>query len=189
MTPSRICVSRYADVVDVSVTTALLLRVGALYHVVATPRSTPDTQAAGIQVMKKGELKTKASDQPVSEFVQGVDPRRQDETNILLQLFAKITGEKPRIWNDMIGFGRYSYERSDGKTYEWFRTGFSPRKSRLTIYILPGYNMKQDLLDQLGKHKTGKSCLYINKLDDVDLAVLEQLVRTGYEELLEVAPR
>ena len=88
------------------------------------------------------------------------------------------------MWNDMIRFSRYSYELTDGGTYEWFRTGFSPRKSRLTIYILPGHNMKQDLLAQLGKQKTGKSCLYINKLIDVDRAVLEKLVRTGYEELL-----
>ncbi|MEM7365683.1 MAG: DUF1801 domain-containing protein, partial [Pseudomonadota bacterium] len=131
--------------------------------------------------MKKGELKTKATDRAVTDFMADVDPRRQEESQVLLNLFSKITKEAPKIWNDMVGFGTYAYERADGKTYEWFRTGFSPRKTKITIYIMPGYNMKQDLLDQLGKHKTGKSCLYINKLADVDLDVLETLVQTGYD--------
>ena len=138
--------------------------------------------------MAKDQLKTIATDIPLNEFMDKVDENRINEAKTLLNLFKKVTGKKPIIWNDVIGYGSYSYTRSDKKTFEWYRTGFAPRKSKLTIYIMPGYDLDQELLAQLGKHKSGKSCIYINKLEDIDINVLEKLVKNGFEKMKKLAP-
>lgn len=89
----------------------------------------------------------------------------------------EVTGAEPRLWgSSIVGFGDYHYKYESGREGDWFVTGFSPRKQNLTLYIMAGFDNYDQLLSRLGKYKTGKSCLYINKLDDVDLDVLKELV-------------
>jgi len=88
-----------------------------------------------------------------------------------------ITGEKPKMWGEtIVGFGSYHYKYASGREGDWFLTGFSPRKTAMSLYIMPGYGQFDAIMARLGKHKTGRACLYISKLDDVDLAVLEELI-------------
>ena len=124
------------------------------------------------------ELKTKPNDASVEEFLAGVeDERKQQDCQTLLELMQRVTGEPPKMWGgSIIGFGSYHFKYASGREGDWFLTGFSPRKRNLTLYIMAGFRRYDELMAQLGKHKTGKSCLYINKLDDVDLEVLEELV-------------
>ncbi len=131
------------------------------------------------------DLKTRPTDASVEAFIDAVDhPRRREDAHILLDLMRRVTGEKPVMWGPaIVGFGRYSYRYASGKEYDWPIVGFSPRKQNLSIYILIGFGECEDLLFRLGKHKTGKSCLYINKLADVDMDVLETLVRTTVAEM------
>ena len=132
------------------------------------------------------ELKTKLTNESADDFVAAVnsDTKREDSQR-LLALFRKVTGEEPKMWGtSIIGFGSYHYksERSSQEG-DWPLTGFSPRKQNLTIYIMPGFDAYKDLLSKLGKHKTSVSCLYINKLADVDMAVLEKLVEQAYRDM------
>ena len=131
------------------------------------------------------DLKTRPTDASVEAFIDAVDhPRRREDAHILLDLMRRVTGEKPVMWGPaIVGFGRYSYRYASGKEYDWPIVGFSPRKQNLSIYILLGFGESGDQLSRLGKHKTGKSCLYINKLADVDMDVLETLVRTTVAEM------
>lgn len=135
-------------------------------------------------------MKTVATKASVSRFIDALDdPERRRDCKALLKLMRRITGEKPVLWGDsMIGFGVFRYGRRSGEEFEYFRTGFSPRKQALTIYILPGYTDFSAILARLGPHKTGKSCLYLKRLGDVDLAVLEELVRAGYKDINERFP-
>ncbi|MGB4758729.1 MAG: DUF1801 domain-containing protein [Candidatus Saccharimonadales bacterium] len=133
-----------------------------------------------------GELKTTVNDANVEDFINSVDgaTKRQDSF-ALLEMFTRITGEKPKMWGaSIIGFGQYHYksERSSQEG-DWMLTGFSPRKANLTLYIMPGFDKYQDLLKDLGKHKTSVGCLYISKLADVDVKVLEKLVQQSYEDM------
>ncbi len=128
-------------------------------------------------------LKTTVNDANVEDFINKVEDevKRQDSL-ALLKLFSKVTGEKPKMWgSSIIGFGSYHYKsersRQEG---DWMLTGFSPRKQNLTLYVMPGFGDYQDLLKDLGKHKTSVGCLYINKLADVDMAVLEKLIKTSF---------
>jgi hypothetical protein len=132
------------------------------------------------------ELKTKVNDDDVAAFIDAVpeDTKRAD-SQALLALFAKVTGEEPKMWgSSMVGYGSYHYksERSSQEG-DWFLTGFSPRKQNLTIYITPGFDNYAGLLKNLGKHKISKGCLYINKLADVDMTVLEKLVAQSYVDM------
>jgi hypothetical protein len=96
----------------------------------------------------------------------------------------EATGEKAEMWGDnIVGFGTYRYKYESGREGEWFLTGFSPRKANLTLYIMSGFSRYQELLGRLGKHKTGKSCLYINRLEDIDIKVLRRLVRESVAHL------
>jgi len=124
------------------------------------------------------ELKTKRNDQSVDEFLQAIpDERRRKDCYTVLELMKKVTGEEPKMWGDaIVGFGAYHYKYASGREGDWFFTGFSPRKQNLTLYIMSGFEEYNDLLNKLGKLKTGKACLYINKLKDVDLSVLRELV-------------
>jgi Domain of unknown function (DU1801) len=128
-------------------------------------------------------LKTRETDASVEEFLAGVTPeRRRLDSQILLPTMRRITGLEAKMWGDrMVGFGRYHYVYDSGREGDLFLTGFAPGKAALTIYIMPGFAEFRSLLERLGKHKTGRSCLYINKLDDIDLAVLEDLVRQGLD--------
>ena len=125
------------------------------------------------------ELKTKPNDGDVRAYLNNVanEKKRQDSFKIL-ELMQKVTGEEPKMWGDtIVGFGSFHYKYASGREGDWFLTGFAPRKQNLTLYITPGFERYDDLMQSLGKHKTGKSCLYINKLEDIDLGVLEELIR------------
>ncbi len=113
------------------------------------------------------------------EFIAGVDnARRQKDALVLLELFNKVTGMQAQMWgSSIIGYGTYTYTLANGKQGTFMRTGFSPRKQNMVLYIMAGFGEKAELREKLGKHKTGKSCLYINKLDDVDLEVVEELIK------------
>lgn len=127
--------------------------------------------------MKK--LVNTETDKDVNAHIEAVENKtRKADAKVLLEMMGRVTGKEPKIWGvSIIGYGKYSYQRKNGETHEWFNVGFSPGKSRLSIYCMYDVNEEVDLLSKLGKHKTGKGCLYINKLADVDLKVLEKLVR------------
>ena len=131
------------------------------------------------------ENKTVPGGGDVSAFLDQVEPeRRRADSKQLLRIFREVTGFEPKMWGpSMVGFGRYHYKYASGREGDMLATGFSPRKSALTIYILPGYTEFGPILDRLGKWKKGKSCLYINKLDDVDEDVLKELIVAGLKDL------
>jgi hypothetical protein len=126
-------------------------------------------------------LKTVETNKSVTNFINSIeDESKRVDSKKLVRLIGKITGKKPKIWGDnfMIGFGKYKYKRKGGKEeFEWFNVGFAPRKGNITIYLTCYLEKEKALLDKLGKYKTGKGCLYIKKLDDVDLKVLEKMIR------------
>ncbi len=128
-------------------------------------------------------LKTTVNDNSVEDFIKAVpDATKRDGSFALLRLFSKITGQKPKMWGTtIIGFGMYHYKSERSKQEgDWPLTGFSPRKQNLTLYIMLGFDDYTGLLAKLGKHKTSKGCLYINKLADVDMAVLEKLIKQSF---------
>jgi Domain of unknown function (DU1801) len=132
------------------------------------------------------ELKTKENDGSVTAFLDAVpDEIKRQDSYKLLDMYKRVTGEKPRMWGDaMIGFGKYHY-KSERSTQEgdWPLAAFSPRKQNLTLYFMAGFDtFLADQLAKLGKHKTSKGCLYINRLSDVDPGVLEEAVRKGFNE-------
>lgn len=124
------------------------------------------------------ELKTKVNDQPVATFLDGVaDEGRRQDCYTILEMMKKATRAEPKMWGDsIVGFGSYHYTYASGRGGDWLLTGFSPRKQNLTLYLMSGFSDFEELLSRLGKHKTGKGCLYIKKLADVDLAVLQELI-------------
>ncbi|MAF58189.1 DUF1801 domain-containing protein [Ponticaulis sp.] len=135
--------------------------------------------------MAKAENKTKATSVSPESFVDTVehDVRRAD-AKVLLDLFADVTQLVPRMWGpSIIGYGRYHYKYESGREGEFMMTGFSPRKANQVIYIMPGYTDHSAILDRIGKYKIGKSCLYINKLADIDLDVLRELIIAGFEDM------
>lgn len=129
------------------------------------------------------ELKTKENDGDVLEFINSVENKQRREDALeLLRIFESATGLEPRMWGTaIIGFGKYHYksERSNQEG-DWPLVGFSPRKQNLTLYVMTGTDKESGFLGKLGKHKTSVGCLYINKLADVDLKVLTQLVKASY---------
>ena len=131
--------------------------------------------------MAKTENKTKPTAVDPADFVASVaHPQRREDGLALLEFFQRVTGLKPRMWGPgIVGYGRYHYKYDSGREGDFMLTGFSPRKTALSIYVLPGYRDMSDKLACLGKHKLGKSCLYINKLADVDMAVLEDIILDG----------
>ena len=131
------------------------------------------------------ELKTKPTQESVDDFLNKIaDERRRNDCRVVLDLMAEATGAEPQMWGaSIVGFGRYRYKYESGREGEWMVTGFSPRKSDLTLYIIPGFERFPDLMKRLGKHKTGKSCLYIKRLDDIDLDVLRELVAKSVEKM------
>lgn len=131
------------------------------------------------------ELKTQPNDDDPKTFVASVDDdHRRADAERLLELFARATGEPPKMWgSSIVGYGSYDYAYESGRTGTWMRTGFSPRKRAMTIYIMPGFDGYGSMLEELGPHTTGKSCLYVKKLDQVDLDVLERLVSASYRAM------
>ncbi|MGH6978813.1 MAG: DUF1801 domain-containing protein [Brevundimonas sp.] len=119
------------------------------------------------------EIKTTPTDVAVNAFIEAVEnPVRAADTRAVLAMMERITGEAPRMWGpSIIGFGSYR-----GPTGDWPLVGFSPRKANLVLYIMPGFAEYADLLARLGKHRTGSSCLYLNRLADADPAILRELI-------------
>lgn len=134
--------------------------------------------------------KTHATEGEVAAFIGGVEhPVRQADAVALDAMFQRITGWAPRMWGPtIVGYGAYDYRYESGREGRSLATGFSPRKASQSIYIMPGYQDYSEILRRLGKHKIGKACLYINKLVDVDLDVLEELVRAGLQDLGKMWP-
>lgn len=131
------------------------------------------------------ENKTKMAVASVNDFLQKVEPeRRRTDAIALDQLFQQVTGFAPRMWGDsIIGYGRYHYIYDSGREGDFLATGFSPRKANLVLYIMPGYQDYGDILGKLGKHRLGKSCLYLTSLKSVDIDVLATLIRAGVDDL------
>lgn len=139
--------------------------------------------------MAKTVNKTQETDADVEAFIASVEPdRRKEEAHYLVAMFRRITGEEPKMWGPaIIGFGSYDYKYESGREGTSLRSGFSPRKAKLSLYLMGAYCTpaakaeQERLFDLLGKHSLGKSCLYINRLDKVDLSVLEQLIRNNWD--------
>ena len=129
--------------------------------------------------------RTAPTERSPGDFIAGLDDaRRRHEAERLDALFRRVTGFAPVIWGpSIIGYGRYHYVYGTGREGDWLATGFSPRKAAHSIYILPGYMGFGHLTARLGRHRTGKSCLYINRLEDIDLEVLAALIRAGLDDL------
>ena len=129
------------------------------------------------------------SDLSPEVIIAGIEHKtRRADSEILLELFTKITGVKPRMWGKIIGFGQYHYTYESGREGDSFRLGFAPRKTNIVIHIMPGYQDFEDELSRLGKHKMTVSCLYINKLADIDLAVLEEIAAKGWANMARLYP-
>lgn len=131
------------------------------------------------------ELKTTPTDQNVEQFLQTIaDPKKRQDSLAILELMKQVTGLEPQMWGaSIIGFGRYHYRYASGREGDWFLTGFSPRKQNITVYIIAGFSRYDDLLGHLGKFKTGQSCLYLKKLEDIDLPTLRELVAESVAEM------
>jgi nucleoid DNA-binding protein len=135
--------------------------------------------------MANAPNKTVPTNADVADFIAKIEPAaKQEAANALLELFTKVTGHPAKIWGpSIIGFGSYHYKYDSGREGDSARSGFSPRKAKIVIYLSGGYSnadtqKKMDALRaQLGKHSAGQSCLYINKLTDIDLGILEQMIR------------
>lgn len=128
--------------------------------------------------MSKTENKTQATAASVDAFLDAIaDPQRRDDCRRVRAMMEAAAGAPAVMWGpSIVGFGRYRYQYASGREGEWPVIGFSPRKNDLTLYLMPGFEQQTALVAKLGKHKTGKSCLYLKRLADVDLAVLEELV-------------
>ncbi len=131
------------------------------------------------------EIKTKPTEVSVDQFLEAVpDPQRREDGKKVREMMERITGQPATMWGpSIVGFGRYRYQYESGRSGEMCRIGFSPRAKELVLYITEGYDRYQPLMDKLGKHRTGKSCLYIKRLADVDQDVLEELMRESLESM------
>ncbi|MDZ7766458.1 MAG: DUF1801 domain-containing protein [Melioribacteraceae bacterium] len=135
--------------------------------------------------MAKAELKTKPTSADVEKFLNSIEnEKRKKDAFVILDVMKKVTKEEPKMWGaSIIGFGLYHYKYESGREGDWFLAGFSPRKTNFSIYIMSGFKEFDELLSKLGKHKTGSSCLYINKLEDVDLSILKKMVTLSVKKM------
>jgi hypothetical protein len=131
------------------------------------------------------EAKTKATKESVTAFLNRVDDKtRREDCFTVLEMMRDVTKEEPKMWgSSIVGFGRYRYKYESGREGEWPVACFSPRKGALTVYLVPGFDIAHDLMKRLGKYKTGKSCLYIKSLADVDRKVLRQLIDKSVKKM------
>lgn len=135
--------------------------------------------------MVKAELKTKETRASVEKFLNGIkDEKKREDSFKILKLMKQITKAEPKMWgSSIIGFGNYHYKYASGREGDWFLTGFSPRKQSLTLYTMTYLEKHKDILRKLGKFKTGKGCLYVNNLEDVDMKVLRELITASVKKL------
>ncbi len=136
------------------------------------------------------KVKTAQNNQSVLGFIGHVEnEQRKTDSLVLLEIFKEVSGKEPMMWgNSMIGFGSYHYKYKSGREGEWFLTGFSPRKQNLTIYIMGGFSHHEESLKHLGKYKKSKGCLYINKLADIDMAILKGIISKSIKVIQEAHP-
>ena len=130
--------------------------------------------------MAKAENKTKETRASVEKFLNGIkDEKKREDSFKILKMMKQITKSEPKMWgSSMVGFGNYHYKYASGREGDWFLTGFSPRKQSLTLYMMSYLEKHENILKKLGKYKTGKGCLYIKQLEDVDMKVLKELIST-----------
>ena len=140
--------------------------------------------------MPKAENKTTVTQVDPDAFIAAVEhPTRRADAEVLDQLFRRVTGFQPRMWGPtIIGYGSYDYVYDTGYSGTSLATGFSPRKANQVLYIMPGYQDYGHLLDRIGKHKLGKSCLYLTQLKNNDLDVIAELIETGLKDLAKKYP-
>jgi hypothetical protein len=130
----------------------------------------------------KAELKTQPNEVDVNDFLNKlIDEKKKNDCYKIIDIMKDISGEEPVMWgSSIIGFGHWHYKYESGREGDWFKMGFSPRKQNITIYINPGYGPFESALEKhgkkLGKYKTGKACLYVNKIEDIDLSVLREMI-------------
>ena len=131
------------------------------------------------------ELKTQPNDASVEEFLSRVsDDQKREDCFTLVEIMKQATGAEPRMWGDsIVGFGTYHYKYASGREGDWMQIGFSPRKQNLTVYVMNGFGPYKVLLKKLGKHKLGKSCLYLKSLDDIDMDVLRKILEHSVEDI------
>ena len=124
------------------------------------------------------ELKTVPTKTSVDKFLKGItDEKKRADCYQILKMMEKATKSKPKMWGtSIVGFGETHYVYESGREGDWFITGFSPRKQNLTLYVMGGFHQFEELMKKLGKHSTGKGCLYINRMEDVDAKVLKELI-------------
>lgn len=139
--------------------------------------------------MAKAELKTKVNEASVADFLAALpDPRQREDARALDAIYRRVTGLEPKMWGpSIVGYGSYDYRYESGREGTMCKAGFSPRKAALTLYLAGSYGERQaevdDLFARLGKHSTSKACLYVKRLEQVDMAVLEQLVALSWERM------
>ena len=128
------------------------------------------------------DLRTAQTQQAPADYVDTLEGRRREHGHLLLELFTRATGEEPAMWGpSMIGYGQTHYRYATGREGDTFHVGFSPRKGKISLYGLQGLPRSEELLGRLGKHQTAVSCVYVNKPEDIDLDILEELVRHAWE--------
>lgn len=134
--------------------------------------------------MAKAEIKTKQNESSVEDFLNTVeDERQREDSRKISAMMEKATGAEPKMYGaNIVGFGKHTLKYASGREQEWMKIGFSPRKANLTLYLTYDENWDEDLLSKLGKHKTGKGCLYFKKLEDVDEKILENLIEKSVEK-------
>lgn len=136
------------------------------------------------------ELKTKVTEQSVTEFLNGMaDEKRRQDCFTILGIMKQATGVEPKMWgSSIVGLGQYHYKYASGREGDWFQVGFSPRKQNLTLYIVSGFDGYEAFLSKMGKHSMGKGCLYIKKLEDIDLPTLTELIEKSVTHMAEINP-
>ncbi len=144
----------------------------------ATKTKPAAKKRVGAKPAKKYELKTKPTAVSVAAFIDGIEKEtRRSDAKALLALMKKVTGETPKMWGpSIVGFGQYHYKYDSGHEGDMCVAGFSPRSKALVVYLDPELLSNEALMAKLGRHRHGKSCLYLNRLADVDLGVLESLI-------------
>ena len=131
------------------------------------------------------ELKTKPTQASVKQFLNQItDKERRDDCFAVAKIMEEITGEKPKMWGpSIVGFGTYHYKYASGHEGDWPISAFSPRKKDLTLYIMMGFDKTPELMNQLGKHSAGKSCLYIKRLSDIHIPTLKKLIKSSVKRI------
>ena len=151
------------------------------------PAKKVSTKKAAVTNTKKAPLKTALTKASVSAFLNAVEhEQRRRDAKAVLAMMKRITGQKPKMWGDsIVGFGEYHYRYESGREGDMLNVGFSPRKANLVLYVMGSIADDDPLRSKLGKYKTGRACLYVNKLDDIDLAVLEKIIEKSFKKTIE----